>query len=369
MYRTDIVTPAPDQLGRRLRPDRVAAVQGQDHRLRQPDLHRGRGALPQGATSPSLGITDPYELTQAQFDAAVDLLKAQQPVGRRVLVALRRRDRQLHQGTIVVGTTWPYQVNTLLRRRRAGRRRSCPSEGMTGWADTWMMSTNAKHPNCMLKWMAWMLTPEVQAQVAEYFGEAPANPRRARSSTRSTAVRAQGLLHRSTASTTEPTTRSIAFWKTPPADCGDAAARPASTTPSGRRPGPRSRADRGRFDGRSGDGPSAGHRPSSDRDRRHEPPCRAAARSSGCRRPLATAPLSAHRPRPSSRSSWPPPVGWIAVVYLGSLAILLVSRLLVPRPDHLGRRPRLQPRQLPAPWSTDRSTGRSRCGRSACGRR
>ena len=28
---------------------------------------------------------------------------------------------------------------------------------MTGWADTWMMSTKAKHPNCMLKWMAWML--------------------------------------------------------------------------------------------------------------------------------------------------------------------------------------------------------------------
>ena len=48
---------------------------------------------------------------------------------------------------------------------------------MTGWADTWMLSRYAKHPNCMLKWMAWMITPEVQAQVAEYFGEAPANPK------------------------------------------------------------------------------------------------------------------------------------------------------------------------------------------------
>ena len=52
-----------------------------------------------------------------------------------------------------------------------------PSEGMTGWADTWMMSAKAQHPNCMLKWMAWMITPEVQAQVAEYFGESPANPK------------------------------------------------------------------------------------------------------------------------------------------------------------------------------------------------
>ena len=49
MYRTDIVTPGPDQLERRLRPDRVEALPGQDHRLRQPDLHRRRGALPQGA--------------------------------------------------------------------------------------------------------------------------------------------------------------------------------------------------------------------------------------------------------------------------------------------------------------------------------
>ena len=48
---------------------------------------------------------------------------------------------------------------------------------MTGWADTWMMSAHAKHPNCMYKWMAWMVTPNVQAQVAESFGESPANPK------------------------------------------------------------------------------------------------------------------------------------------------------------------------------------------------
>jgi putative spermidine/putrescine transport system substrate-binding protein len=47
---------------------------------------------------------------------------------------------------------------------------------MTGWADTWMMSAHAQHPNCMMKWMGWMLTPQVQAQVAESFGESPANP-------------------------------------------------------------------------------------------------------------------------------------------------------------------------------------------------
>ena len=49
------------------------------------------------AHQPELGITDPYELTQQQFDAAVELLKAAAAVRRQVLVPVRRRDRQLHQ--------------------------------------------------------------------------------------------------------------------------------------------------------------------------------------------------------------------------------------------------------------------------------
>ena len=28
-----------------------------------------------------------------------------------------------------------------------------PKEGSTGWSDTWMISSKAKHPNCMYKWM------------------------------------------------------------------------------------------------------------------------------------------------------------------------------------------------------------------------
>jgi putative spermidine/putrescine transport system substrate-binding protein len=49
-----------------------------------------------------------------------------------------------------------------------------PKEGATGWSDTWMLSSKAAHPNCMYKWMDWITSPAVNAQVAEYFGEAPA---------------------------------------------------------------------------------------------------------------------------------------------------------------------------------------------------
>ena len=50
-----------------------------------------------------------------------------------------------------------------------------PSEGATGWADTWMLSAHAQHPNCAYKWMKWVSTPKVQAQQAISFGETPAN--------------------------------------------------------------------------------------------------------------------------------------------------------------------------------------------------
>src|SRR5262249_49334328 len=52
-----------------------------------------------------------------------------------------------------------------------------PKEGATGWSDTWMISSKAAHPNCMYKWMDYITSPPVQAQVASYFGEAPANPK------------------------------------------------------------------------------------------------------------------------------------------------------------------------------------------------
>ena len=40
-----------------------------------------------------------------------------------------------------------------------------------------MLSTKAAHPNCMKLWMDWITSPWANAQVAEWFGEAPSQPR------------------------------------------------------------------------------------------------------------------------------------------------------------------------------------------------
>jgi len=219
MYRTDLVTPAPTSWDVVFDPTTSAPYKGKITDYDSP-IYIADAALYLKAHSPDLNITDPYELTQAQFDAAVALLKAQHASVGDYWSAYAKEIDNFTSKAVVVGTTWPYQVNTL-QGSGVPVKSVVPSEGMTGWADTWMMSAHAKHPNCMLKWMGWMLTPKVQAEVAESFGESPANPKAC--PLLDTGVGAYKLANFCTAyHVNDPAYYStIAFWKTPQADCGD----------------------------------------------------------------------------------------------------------------------------------------------------
>jgi len=165
---------------------------------------------------PSLGITDPYELTQPQFDAAVTLLERQHPMVKKYWDLASQEISLFESGTTVVGAAWPYQTNTLIA---AGSQvaDTIPREGATGWADTWMLATKAPHPNCAYKWMQWITTPRVQAQQAVYFGETPANK---------LACPIMDQLQKGAcaayhANASESYYNTIKFWKTPLAQCGN----------------------------------------------------------------------------------------------------------------------------------------------------
>ena len=173
-------------------------------------------ALYLSKTQPGLGITNPYELTQPQFNATVALLKQQHPLVKKYWDLASQEISLFQSKTTVVGAAWPYQTNTLVA---AGTKvgDTIPSQGATGWADTWMLATRAPDPNCAYKWMQWVTTPTVQAQEAVYFGETPANQ---------LACPIMDTLQKGScadyhANAPESYFNTIQFWKTPLAQCGN----------------------------------------------------------------------------------------------------------------------------------------------------
>jgi putative spermidine/putrescine transport system substrate-binding protein len=125
--------------------------------------------------SPALGIQDPYELTEEQYAAALDLLRQQHPLVQRYWHDANVQVQDFTTEGIVASGSWPFQANTLAANGQPVAS-TVPAEGATGWADTTMLATEASHPNCAYRWMEWSLNAKVQGDVAAWFGSVPAVP-------------------------------------------------------------------------------------------------------------------------------------------------------------------------------------------------
>jgi putative spermidine/putrescine transport system substrate-binding protein len=123
-------------------------------------------------SQPDLGIENPYQLNQEQFDAAIALLEELNANNPLYWGTFSDQVTSYGSGDVVVGTTWQFQVN-LLKGDGAPIEATLPEEGSTGWSDTWMMHAEAEHPNCMLMWMDHMMSAEANGQATVWFGEAP----------------------------------------------------------------------------------------------------------------------------------------------------------------------------------------------------
>ncbi|WP_415184037.1 ABC transporter substrate-binding protein [Phaeovulum sp.] len=127
------------------------------------------------AHQPDLGITSPYELNDAQYAAALDLLRAQ-----RKLVARYWHDSFIqiddfkNEGVVASGS-WPFQVN-LLKGDGFPVASTIPSEGATGWSDTTMMHVDAANPTCAYKWIEHSLSSNLQSDLSVWFGANPVVP-------------------------------------------------------------------------------------------------------------------------------------------------------------------------------------------------
>jgi len=168
------------------------------------------------AHQPSLGITDPYELTQAQLNAAVALLKQQAPMIKKYWAVYTDEVDGFESGDMVIGTAWPVNQSIIAGDKKVPVSAVIPSEGVTGWADTWMMSSHAAHPVCMMKWMEYTLRPSVQTQVAEYYGATPSNTKSCAQLNKDLGADAANYHCGDDAFLSK-----VHLWKTPLADCGN----------------------------------------------------------------------------------------------------------------------------------------------------
>jgi len=218
MWNTGDVKPAPKSWSVILDPKEAAKYKGKISAYDDP-IYIADAAVYLKAHQPDLGIESPYELNEEQFEAAVNLLKEQRPYVGEYWSEAAKQISAFAGGDSVVGTTWQYQYFEL---KGAGKPIAAspasqgflPEEGSTGWSDTWMISSSAKHPNCMYMWMNWVIEPKVNAEIAEFFGEAPAQEKACEETANPNFC--------SEYHAEEPAFwKRVYYWQTPLADCGN----------------------------------------------------------------------------------------------------------------------------------------------------
>lgn len=168
MYNTDVVKPAPTSWSVVF--DGASAYKGKVTAYDSP-IYIADAALYLMKTQPELGITNPYSLDETQLAAAVTLLKAQRSNVGEYWSDYLKSIQSFETGNSVVGTTWQVIKNSMSDKAKVEA--ILPSEGATGWSDSWMVSSTSKHVNCAYKWLDYIDSPKANAAATEYFGEAP----------------------------------------------------------------------------------------------------------------------------------------------------------------------------------------------------
>ena len=209
-YNTAVVKPAPTSWSAVFDPN--SPYKGKITAYDSP-IYIADAALYLMKTKPDLKITNPYALDDTQFQAAVDLLKQQRQMISQYWADYTAEVKGFDSQSTVLGTAWQINVNLINADGKVKVDGVVPTEGATGWSDTWMVASKAAHPNCMYKWMDWIISPKVNDQVAEWFGEAPAQ-------TLACDVATKGFcdqFHALDASYAN----SISYWTTPTKNCLD----------------------------------------------------------------------------------------------------------------------------------------------------
>jgi putative spermidine/putrescine transport system substrate-binding protein len=211
LYRTDKVKPAPKSWS-------IIYSSKYKGRITIPDnsIQIADAALYLMKTKPSLRIKDPYELNPTQLNATVALLKKQRPLIKKYWSGSADNAALIASGDAWLGPTWPITTGSLLA-KKVPVKELIPKEGATSWLDTWMLSSKSKQLDCAYKWYRYISGPRVQALQGATWGETPVNSKACSYMNKISKGSCQ-IYHAN-----EPISyyRSLYFWKTPVAACGN----------------------------------------------------------------------------------------------------------------------------------------------------
>ncbi|MGL5197523.1 MAG: ABC transporter substrate-binding protein [Aeromonas veronii] len=177
MYNTKVFPKAPDSWNVVFEEQILADGKSNKGRVQAFDgpIHIADAALYLMTHQPALGIKDPYELNEDQYKASLDLLRKQrQLVGRYWHDAFVQIDDFKNEGVVASGS-WPFQANALITDKQPIAT-TVPKEGVTGWADTSMVHSDAKNLTCAYKWLEHSLSNKLQGDLAAWFGSVPVVP-------------------------------------------------------------------------------------------------------------------------------------------------------------------------------------------------
>ncbi|WP_338890267.1 ABC transporter substrate-binding protein [Aeromonas rivipollensis] len=177
MYNTKVFPKAPDSWSVVFEEQTLPDGKSNKGRVQAFDgpIHIADAALYLMTHQPALGIKDPYELNEEQYKASLDLLRKQrQLVGRYWHDAFVQIDDFKNEGVVASGS-WPFQANALIADKQPIAT-TVPKEGVTGWADTSMVHSEAKHLTCAYQWLEHSLNNKLQGDLASWFGSVPVVP-------------------------------------------------------------------------------------------------------------------------------------------------------------------------------------------------
>ena len=117
---------------------------------------------------------DPYVLDEEQLAQVRDILVEQRPLIR-TYWNLGDELKQLYaSGEVIISDAWPY-VGLGLKEQGVPVAEVIPEEGVTGWSDSWMITSGAQNVDLAYKWMDYMIGPDGQMGVLNNNGYAITN--------------------------------------------------------------------------------------------------------------------------------------------------------------------------------------------------